>query len=167
MRRVREELAKYESIERKAAELEQLLALHEDEDKWYDHFIEALYTDTIQKKGALFVYDRDPEEEAWSPFANLVKSGNYVEHEIFESFRKLDDRSRSVLLRKSARRVNDMTSSEDTAPLLEKLDTMFNTFLEARERLEYEKVELAGGEELYQFYKNMTTKLHDMRRKLK
>ncbi|GBF76666.1 hypothetical protein PA598K_05149 [Paenibacillus sp. 598K] len=165
--RVREELAKYEAIERKAAELEQLLALHEDEDKWYDQFIEALYTDTIQKKGALYVYDRDPEEEPWSPFANLVKSGNYVEYEIFESFRKLDDRSRSTLLRKSSRRVDELTSAEDTSPLLERLNAMFNSFLEARERLEYEKLELAGGEELYQFYRNMTTKLHDIRRKLK
>ncbi|MFC7680946.1 tubulin-like doman-containing protein [Paenibacillus sp. GCM10028914] len=167
LRRVREELAKYESISSKVVELEQLLHLHQDEEKWLDLFIEALYTDTITKKGALYVYDRDPEEEAWSPFANLMKSSNYVEHEVFESFRQLDDKNRSTLMRKASRRVTEMTATEDTTLLLAKLEDLFNNFLDARERLEYEKVELANGEELHRFYKEMTTKLNEIRRKLR
>ncbi|AJS60965.1 tubulin-like doman-containing protein [Paenibacillus sp. IHBB 10380] len=165
--RVREELAKYDAISTQLAEYEQLLGLHQDEDKWLDQFIEALYTETITKKGALYVYDRDPEEEAWEPFANLMKSHNYVEYEVFEHFRKLDERSKSTLLRKASRRGSELTSSEDIAPLLTKLDTLYETFLDGRDRLEYEKIELANGEETYQFYKQMLAKLNDIRRKLK
>ncbi|SFE76317.1 Tubulin like [Paenibacillus algorifonticola] len=165
--RVREELAKYDAISDKALELEKLLSLHQDEEKWLDQFIEALYTDTIVKKGALYVYDRDPEEEAWAPFANLMKSSSFVEHEVFESFRALDEKNRAALLRKASRRVTDLTATEDTKLLVHKLDELFSAFLDARDRLEYERIELANGEDLYQFYKQMTSKLNDIRRKLK
>jgi hypothetical protein len=167
LRAVREELAKYEAIAAKAGELEQVLQLHQGEEKLYDQFIEALYTQAIAKKGALYVYDRDPEEDAWSPFANLMKSGSYVEYEVFESFRNLDEKSRSTLMRKASRRVTELTASEDTTPLLGKLEELFGQFLDARERLEYEKAELASGEELQHFYKEMTAKLNEIRRKLK
>ncbi len=164
---VRDELAKYEAIAAKADELAQLLDIHQGEEKLYDQFIEALYTGTIGKKGALYVYDRDPEEDAWSPFANLMKSGSYVEYEVFENFRGLDEKSRSTLMRKASRRVSELTASEDTTPLLGKLEELFGQFLDARERLEYEKAELANGEELHHFYKEMTAKLNEIRRKLK
>lgn len=165
--RMREELAKYEAIEAKMAEFEQILSQHQDEEKWQDQFIEALYTGTICKKGALYVYDRDEEEEAWEPFANLMKSRDYVEYEVYEHFRGLDEKHRGTLLRKSARRAAEMTATEDVAPLLAKLDELYGAFLEARERLEYEKIELANGEDTYQFYKQLTTKLNAIRRKLK
>ncbi|WP_374020341.1 tubulin-like doman-containing protein [Paenibacillus thiaminolyticus] len=165
--RIREELAKYEAIEAKMAEFEQILSQYQDEEKWQDQFIEALYTGTICKKGALYVYDRDEEEEAWEPFANLMKSRDYVEYEVYEHFRGLDEKHRGTLLRKSARRAAEMTATEDIAPLLAKLDELYAAFLEARERLEYEKIELANGEDTYQFYKQLTTKLNAIRRKLK
>lgn len=165
--RVREELAKYEAIAAKAAELEQLIGQHQDEEKWILQFIEALYTGTICKKGALYVYDRDPEEEAWEPFANLMKSKNYVEFEVFTHFRGLDEKDRSTLLRKASRRDAELTSSEDIVPLVAKLDELSEAFLEGRDRLEYERIELANGEEVYQFYKQMSGKLNEIRRKLK
>lgn len=165
--RVREELAKYEAIREKAAELEQLLGVHQGEEKLQDQFIEAMYTGTICKKGALYVYDRDAEEEAWEPFANLMKSRDFVEFEVFEHFRKLDEKSRNTLLRKSSRRDAELTASEDIEPLLSKLEELYGAFLDARDRLEYEKIELANGEDAYQFYKQMTSKLNAIRRKLK
>lgn len=165
--RLREEMAKYEVIRTQAEQFEQLLSQYQDEEKWQDHFIEALYTGTICKKGALYVYDRDEEEEAWEPFANLMKSRDYVEFEVYEHFRSLDEKLRGTLLRKSSRRAAEMTATEDVALLLTKLDELYAAFLEARERLEYEKIELANGEDTYQFYKQLTTKLNAIRRKLK
>ncbi|MEC0089543.1 tubulin-like doman-containing protein [Paenibacillus macquariensis] len=165
--RVREETAKYDMISTKATEFELLLNQHQVEEKWFDQFIEALYTETITKKGALYVYDRDPEEEAWEPFANLMKSQNYVEFEVFGHFLGLDEKSKSTLLRKSARRGTELTASEDITSLIAKLDELYETFLNGRDQLEYEKIELANGEETYQFYKQMLSKLNDIRRKLK
>ncbi|MGZ9585587.1 tubulin-like doman-containing protein [Paenibacillus marinisediminis] len=165
--RVREELVKYTAIEAKIAELEKVLGQYQDEEKWFDQFIEAMYTGTITKKGALYVYDRDEEEEAWEPFANVMKSRDYVEFEVFGRFRELDEKKLSTLMRKASRRDTEMTASEDITPLLAKLDELYETYLESRDRLEYEKIELANGEDAYQFYKQMTTKLHAIRRKLK
>ncbi|OAB45242.1 tubulin-like doman-containing protein [Paenibacillus glacialis] len=165
--RVREELAKYDKISAKATEFELLLDQHQVEEKWFDQFIEALYTETITKKGALYVYDRDPEEESWEPFANLMKSQNYVEFEVFGHFLGLEEKSKSTLLRKSARRGTELTASEDITSLVAKLDELYETFLNGRDQLEYEKIELANGEETYQFYKQMLSKLNDIRRKLK
>ncbi|QWU17105.1 Tubulin like [Paenibacillus sophorae] len=165
--RVREELAKYEALSAKAEELNAVLHQFLDEEKWMDQFLEALYTDAIVKKGALFVYDKDEEEDAWEPFANLMKERSYVEYAVYRHFRSLDEKSRSVLLRKSARRAAEMTAAEDVAPLLDKLDSLYEAFLEARDSLEYERVEHADGDEMYAFYKGMTGKLGSIRRKLK
>lgn len=81
-------LAKYDALAAKSAELEALVHQHLDEDKWLDQFIEALYTDTITKKGALYVYDRDEDEDAWEPFANLMKERSYVEYAVYRHFRE-------------------------------------------------------------------------------
>lgn len=165
--RVREELAKMNAITAKVAELESILAQYQDEEQWYDRFIEALYTDTIVKKGALYVYDRDAEEDAWEPFANLMKSRNYAEYEVFGNFRALSEKDRSTLLRKASRRDNELTASEDITPLLSKLDDLAALYMESRDRLEYERVELANGEDIYQFYRTLSSKLNDIRRRLK
>ena len=132
-----------------------------------DQFIEILYTDSIIKKGALYVYDRDEEEDAWEPFANLMKERSYVEYAVYRHFRELDEKSRSVLLRKAARRATEMTAAEDVTPLLYKLEGLYVSFLEARDSLEYERVEHENGDEMYGFYKSMTSKLGSIRRKLK
>ncbi|MUG46388.1 tubulin-like doman-containing protein [Paenibacillus woosongensis] len=165
--RVRQEIAKYDGIAAMAAKLDAVLEQHQDEEKWLEQFIEALYTETITKKGALYVYDRDPEEEAWEPFANLMKSRNYVEYEVFTHFRGLDEKNRSALMRKASRRDAELTASEDIQPLLQTLDELAERFQEGRDSLEYEKVELANGEEMYQFYRQVAAKLNDIRRRLK
>lgn len=164
---VRQEIAKYEEIAAMAAKLDAVLEQHQDEEKWLEQFIEAMYTMTITKKGALYVYDRDPEEEAWEPFANLMKSQNYVEYEVFTHFRGLDEKSHSALMRKASRRATELTASENIEPLLQTLDELADRFREGRDSLEYEKVELANGEDMYQFYKQIATKLNDIRRRLK
>ncbi|WP_055106682.1 tubulin-like doman-containing protein [Paenibacillus ihumii] len=165
--RVRQEIAKYDEIAAMAAKLDAVLEQHQDEEKWLEQFIEALYTGTIAKKGALYVYDREPEEEAWEPFANLMKSRNYVEYEVFTNFRGLDEKNRSTLMRKASRRDAELTAGEDIQPLLQTLDELAERFQEGRDSLEYEKVELANGDEMYQFYKQVATKLNDIRRRLK
>ena len=115
IRIVREELKKYAAIAAKITEFEFLISDNQNEEKWLDQFIEALYTGTITKKGALFVYDRDPEEDSWEPFANLLKSVNDVEYEVYKHFRQLDEKA-ATSLRKSSRRDQELTASEDITP---------------------------------------------------
>lgn len=167
IKRVKEETAKYEAIAAKVAELNALIAAHQDEDKLIDQFIEAMYTGTIVKKGALYVYDRDPEEDQWEPFANVMKVKSYIEYAVFDRFRKLDDKAKAVLLRKSHKRDAEMTAAEDIAPLLAKLEELIEAFGGAKEKLEYEKIELADGEDMYQFYRQVFGKLNDIVRNMK
>lgn len=96
-----------------------------------------------------------------------MKSRNYVEFEVFTNFRGLEEKKFAALMRKADRRDVVLTSSEDITPLLAKLDELAATYTEARNQLEYEKVELANGAELYAFYAQMAGKLNDIRRKLK
>lgn len=51
IRSVREELKKYAAIAAKVTEFELLISDNQNEEKWLDQFIEALYTGTITKKG--------------------------------------------------------------------------------------------------------------------
>lgn len=90
-----------------------------------------------------------------------------MEYDVYTHFRGLDEKSRAALMRKADRRDNELTSSEDIAPLLDKLESLVTLFMEARDQLEYERVEHANGEELYSFYKQMASKLNDIRRRLK
>lgn len=167
IRRVREELAKYETIQAKVSELESLLSQHAGEEKLLDQYIEALYTDTIVKKGALYVYDREEDEESWEPFVNLMKSRSYPHFEIYDVFRSLNDRDRQTLLRKASRRSNELTASEDVSLLVGKLDELYTTFIEARGQLEYEKMELVNGDEAYRFYQETAAKLNELRKRLR
>ncbi|MNW18901.1 hypothetical protein D3C71_2186500 [compost metagenome] len=70
-------------------------------------------------------------------------------------------------MRKASRRAGELTASENIDPLLQTLDELADRFREGRDSLEYEKVELANGEDMYQFYKQVATKLNDIRRRLK
>lgn len=96
-----------------------------------------------------------------------MKSRNYVEYEVFTHFRGLEEKNRSALMRKASRRDAELTASEDIEPLLQTLDELAERFQEGRDSLEYEKVELANGEEMYQFYRQVAAKLNDIRRRLK
>lgn len=54
-----------------------------------------------------------------------MKERSYVEYAVYRHFRSLDEKSRSLLLRKAARRAGEMTAAEDVTPLLYKLEGMY------------------------------------------
>ncbi|MFS0917636.1 tubulin-like doman-containing protein [Brevibacillus sp. 179-C 1.1 NHS] len=166
IRLIEQEVRKYEEIEAKIQELEQIVGAIKDEEELMTRFIEALYTGTICKRGALYVYDKDEEEEAWEPFINLMKVNKHVEFAIYEKYRALDHKSMATIQRKAAKRSDAMTSAEDTQQLVAKLDEITAAFLETKNDLEYDRDEYVNGEELYQFYKKVWSKVNDMRKTL-
>ena len=125
-----------------------------------------MYTGTICKKGALYVYDKDEEEEAWEPFVNLMKVNKHAEFVIFDQLRSLEPKRMSSLKRKADRRSDAMTMSEDTSALIGKLDEIAAAFQEAKNDLEYDRDQYVNGEELYHFYKKVWAKVNDMRKTL-
>ncbi|MCC8433290.1 tubulin-like doman-containing protein [Brevibacillus sp. M2.1A] len=166
IRLIEQEVSKYEEIEAKIQELEQIVGAIKDEEELVTRFIEALYTGTICKRGALYVYDKDEEEDAWEPFINLMKVNKHVEFAIYEKFRALDHKSMATIQRKAAKRSDAMTSAEDTQQLLAKLEEIATAFQETKNDLEYDRDEYVNGEELFQFYKKVWSKVNDMRKTL-
>ncbi|MCP3774329.1 tubulin-like doman-containing protein [Paenibacillus sp. MZ04-78.2] len=167
LRRVREELGKYRRIEAKIAELEQVLAAHQDEEKFIQQFIEAMYTGAIMKKGALYVYDHEAEEDPWEPFVNLMQAGKFPEYEIYRKIRALDAKRLGLLQRKSSKLSQQLTAQEDISGLLTKLQDMAGAYQDAKSALDYDRGEYVDGEDMYQFYKQIASKVSDILRSLK
>lgn len=165
-RLVQDEVRKYEEIDSKIQELEQIVNAIQGEEELITRFIEALYTGTICKKGALYVYDKDEEEEAWEPFVNLMKVNKHVEYAVYEQFRSLDHKRMAAVSRKASKRSDEMTAAEDTTKLVKALDEIAAAFQSQKNDLEYDRDEYVNGEELYRFYKKVWSKVNDMRKML-
>lgn len=164
---VRREIAKYTEITALVDRLSAILAANQSEEKWVDLLIEALYTGTIVKRGAQYVYDHDAEEESWEPFVNLLKVNKFVDYAIYEKLRTLDPKSVALLERKAAKRSGQMTSSEDISELTATLERMAKGFQEAKAALDFDRAELVNGEEMYRFYRQVTVKTSDMLRTIR
>ncbi|WP_047151074.1 tubulin-like doman-containing protein [Aneurinibacillus tyrosinisolvens] len=164
---VRQEVRKYEEIRQKAEELEKVLASFEGEDELFEQFIEAMYTGSICKKGALYVYDKDADEDAWEPFVNLTKTNQFIEYAIFEQFRNLDAKRMNTLRKKSSRRNAELTASEDVNGLVATIEELAAAFQENKSALDYDRDEIVNGEEMYHFYKQVSGKVNAMVKTLK
>lgn len=162
LERLREEVAKYERIGAHIVELEAVLNAHQDEEKLLATFIEAMYTKTIVKRGAQFVYDHEADEEAWEPFVNLMKVNKFYEYVVFERVRDLDAKRQAQLARKAAKRSEQMTASADISALVANLKEMAEAYREAKSSLDYDRNEYVNGEDMYRFYKQVAAKVSDM-----
>lgn len=158
---LRLELEKYAGIEAWIAKLESVLKEQQGEEELQSQFMEAMYTRTIVKKGAQYVYDHDPDEEAWEPLVNLIKVNRFVEFYIYQRLRGLDGKKRALLHRKAARRGEQLVASEDLSGLIGTLREMAAAYQETRSDLELSKGDYANGEELYHFYQQMAIRVND------
>ncbi|WHY85470.1 tubulin-like doman-containing protein [Neobacillus novalis] len=165
--KVKLEVRKYSEIREKIAEIEQFIASQNEKEASLNQFIQAVYTKTIRKRGALYVFDKEIEEDAWEPFVNLMKTTKFVDFEIFQAFKGLSPKQMDQLEKKSERRSNDLISQESAAELTAALEEMAAAYQKEKEALDYDYKDLVNGEELYSFYKEMMIKVNDMLRQLK
>lgn len=161
------EVSKYSLIQEKITEIEQLLVSQKDKEVSLNQFIQAVYTKTIRKRGALYVYDKEIEEDAWEPFVNLMKTTKFVDFEIYQTFTTLSPKQLDQLEKKSERRSNDMINQESATELIAALAEMAATYQKEKEALDYDYKDFVNGEELYDFYKGIMIKVQDMLRQLK
>jgi hypothetical protein len=165
--KVKVEVRKYRLIQEKVAEIEQWIESQKDKEVSLNQFIQAVYTKTIRKRGALYVYDKEIEEDAWEPFVNLMKTTKFVDFEIYQAFKSLNPKQMTQLEKKSERRSNELISQEQAIELISALEEMAATYQKEKEALDYDYKDFANGEELYSFYKEMMIKVQDMLRQLK
>ncbi|WP_040951454.1 tubulin-like doman-containing protein [Gorillibacterium massiliense] len=159
---VRRENAKYGRIAAEIARYERILAKFQDEEHLLGLFIEAMYTGTIVKKGAQYVYDVDAEEESWEPFVNLLRANKFTDYAIYDKLRSLDPKKAAQVERKAAKRSEKLTSDENITPLIAQLESMVAAYQEAKGSLDYDREELVNGEEMYRFYRQAVIKVNDM-----
>ncbi|MEH7355223.1 tubulin-like doman-containing protein [Neobacillus drentensis] len=165
--KVKLEVRKYRFIQEKITEIEQVLASQKDKEMMMNQFIQAIYTRTIKKRGALYVYDKEIEEDAWEPFVNLMKTSKFVEFEIYQAFQSLNPKQMAQLEKKSERRSIELINQESAAQLIFALEEMAASYQKEKETLDYDYKEFANGEELYDFYKELMIKVQEMLRQLK
>ncbi|MEH7180265.1 tubulin-like doman-containing protein [Neobacillus vireti] len=165
--KVKGEVQKYSTIQEKIAEIENYLAGQKDKEESLNAFIQAMYTKTIRKRGALYVYDKEVEEDAWEPFVNLMRTTKFVDYEIYQAFQALSPKLMDQLQRKSDLRSNNLISQENAAELIAALEEMAATYQKEKENLDYDYKDYVNGEELYGFYKEIMIKVQEMLRQLK
>lgn len=164
---VKEEIQKYVSIQEKLTELDALLQSYKDEETSLQTFIEILYTGTITKRGALFVYDHDVEEDSWEPLLNLTKINTFIEYELYQVYRSLDSKRKALLEKKADRRNTQMANNTDTDLLTQKLERLMTAARDSRAELEWTRDELPNGNEVYGFYKQILDRSNSLVKVLK
>ena len=132
-----------------------------------NHFIQAMYTKTIVKSGARYVFDKEIEEDAWEPFVNLMKTTKFVDYELYQNFQGLSPKQMDLLQKKSDLRCEKLTSQENATELIAALEEMAATYQKEKETLDYDYKDYVNGEELYSFYKEIMIKVQEMLRQLK
>lgn len=167
IKRIKAEVTKFSLIKETMASIQQFIDSQKDKQLALNQFIEAVYTRTIRKKGALYVYDKEIEEDAWEPFLNLTKTTEFVDYELFKSFTNLGPKQHDQLMRTSALRSSELINQEGAAGLIWALEEMAASYQKEKEALDYDYKDLGNGEELYEFYKEMMIKVSNMLRQLK
>jgi len=153
---------KYDQIKAEIVKLAEISNKHSNDRKQLDQFIEVLYTQSIYKRGAQYVYDHDVNEDSWESIVNLMQVNKFVEYEIFKFVNALDEKRKGLLMNKSAKRSRALTADADITPLITRLRDLLNSAGESKEALDYDRHELAEGEAIYSFYKQIFDKVNNM-----
>lgn len=157
------ELTKYEEINNKIAELEAVLESAQNEKNVFENFFEAIFTNTICKKGVIYVYDKDEEErEEWEPFVNLMKCERYPEYDLYKNYCITEEKKKRIIKLKSSKRLDAMLS--DTEALLNRIQALIDVYVSTKEELKDRKAEMLDGTEKYDFYQKMSDKLSTMKK---
>ena len=163
---LKEEIEKYEAVEAYIAQLKEVIESVKKAEKNIENFVKTIYTKTIYKKGALYLYDKDEEEELYDPLLNVMDINKYAEYELYKRFTNLQGKFKEVMLRKSEKRVRALTQSDDITELLERLDFILEVYGERREEIEDEVHEVINGREIYDFYKDILGYTKELKKKL-
>jgi len=147
---------KYEALEAIIEKVRNAKEEKERDQRSGDDFLRALIGEAIIKKAALYVYNKDLEEDPWEPFVNLIDHANYPEFEMFMNYKALSN-SKKDALRKKAK---ENESAYPEGKLLEVLQKWQGVFAARKETIDSDKWGYENGEEMYTFYRNILLKLN-------
>lgn len=165
---VKQEVNKYASIEEVISDLQKYLNEINENTKIANDFIQVLFTDTICKKGIVYVYDKDEEEKIEiDPFANIMKQKEYVEFYIFNKYKEVEARKLTIINAKSEKRFNNLSVNEEGNNIIyKKISDMVDLYSNYVDGLEYRRYEIEQGEAVYNFYSLMLEKTRELKKTL-
>lgn len=161
------EVEKYEKIIAEKNELEGIVKSLSESENARDSFLRALYTETIVKKGVLYVYNGGEESKiVMEPFINALKQKEYHYEAIFNKYKALDEKERLVVDKTSDKRLEQLSMEEDLKTLTTNLNDLLDNVREAVEELDTRRYTLVNGEELFAFYSDMFSRLREVKKQL-
>lgn len=153
---VESENMKYEAIDNMIQKLEAIKDEKDRAQRYADDFLRTMIGEAVVKKGALYIYNKSPEEDPWEPFVNLMDHADYPEFMIFTKYKELSETKKEILLKKA--RANEEKYPE--GKLMEVLKKWQAVFEARKEAIDDDQWNYANGDEMYAFYKNGLIKLN-------
>lgn len=164
---VKEEVEKCEDIIAKKKELESIIKNLSKAEMDIDNFLRALYTETIVKKGLLYVYNAGEDSKVnIEPFINTLKQKEYQHEAIFRKYIDLDEKERTIVDKTSDKRLEQLSMEDGAETLLLNVNTLLDNIKSLVEELDTRKYQLINGDELFAFYNDILLRLQNVRKQL-
>lgn len=164
---VQKEVEKYEKIMAKKNELDGII---KDLSKAYedkDNFLRALYTQTIVKKGLLYVYNGGEDSKIKiEPFINVLKQKEFQYEAIFSKYKALDENEKKIVDKTSDKKLEQLSIEEDLETLSTNLESVLENVKSCVEDLDTRKYQLVNGDELYVFYSDLLSRVKEAQKQL-
>jgi hypothetical protein len=121
-----------------------------------EEFLRVLVCEAIVKRGALYLFEKELEDDPWPPFVNLIDHADYPEYAMFNNYKNLDT-IRQKTLRKKAK-THELAWPEDK--LIISLKKWQGKIAVRKNRLDSEMWKHPNGQVMYTFYRNALLRLN-------
>jgi len=121
-----------------------------------EDFLRVLVYEAIVKRGALYLYEKELEEDPWPSFANLMDNAEFPEYTMFCRYKSLDDLRQKILHEKV--RTNERAWPADK--LIISLKKWQGKIAIRKNQLDNEMWKFAGGKDMYNFYRTALLQLN-------
>ncbi|MCL2225535.1 MAG: tubulin-like doman-containing protein [Defluviitaleaceae bacterium] len=121
-----------------------------------DEFLRVLVCEAIVKRGALYLFEKELEDDPWPPFANLMDNADFPEFTMFSRYKTLDT-TRQTTLRKKAKN-HERLWPEDK--LIINLKKWQGKIAVRKNQLDNEMWKWQNGKDMYTFYRNALLRLN-------
>jgi hypothetical protein len=126
---------------------------HKENDQTED-FLRVLVCEAIVKRGALYLFEKELEDDPWPPFVNLIENAEYPEFAMFNSYKSLPQNRKKTL--KSKAKFHEEKWPEDK--LVINLKKWQGKIAVRKNQLDTEYKH--HSKEIYTFYRNALLRLN-------
>jgi len=121
-----------------------------------DEFLRVLVCEAIVKRGALYLFEKELEDDPWPPFANLMDNADFPEFTMFSRYKNLDAKRQKTLRVKA--KTHEKSWPEDK--LIINLKKWQGKIAVRKNQLDNEMWKWQNGKDMYNFYRNALLRLN-------